>query len=245
MATTPKTSKSVVKKASKSVSSKPTTSKTKTLGLTIPVFDIDGKALPAVSVNPALFDQKVSPTLMATYVRVYLANQRQGTVATKTRGQVAGTTHKVWRQKGTGRARHGARKASLFRGGGVTFGPSPRDHTLKFNKKQKKLAFFGALSAAHKESRISALSDTKAFEPKTTKFAKFLRSRGLEGKKVLFIAPSIKGNNFALASRNIGNVVVSDIESLNAYALLRGGHIILATSALPKLDTQFLKSNEN
>src|SRR3989339_216040 len=109
----------------------------KNITLSVRVFSIDGKEKKTIELNKNIFDVKVSPSLLAQAVRVYLANQRAGTASSKTRSEVVGSTRKIYRQKGTGKARHGSLKAPIFVGGGVVGGPKPRDFSLKINKKQK------------------------------------------------------------------------------------------------------------
>lgn len=214
-------------------------------GLSIAVLDMKGKEVEKVSVNPKIFGVTASPKLLATYVRVYLANQREGNASAKTRGEVIGTTKKVYRQKGTGRARHGARKASLFRGGGVTFGPIPRDHSLKMNKKQKKQALFGALSLSLKEGRLLGLSDTSIkMEPKTKNFAQFVKGAGRAGQKMLVVLPKLEKNSLVLASRNVAGVEITDAPSLNAYRVLKAKNVLFVKSSIDALEKHFLK-NEN
>src|SRR3989338_3928790 len=110
------------------------------------IYSLSGKQTGTEELQKEMFELKDNPELIAQYVRVYLYNQRQGTVSSQTRSEVTGTSQKVYRQKGTGRARHGAAKANLFRGGGVTFGPKPREFSMSLNKKQKLKTLFITLS---------------------------------------------------------------------------------------------------
>src|SRR3990172_10626024 len=128
-------------------------------GLTLPVYGVDGKEKTPADLQKEIFSVEVNPRLLAQYVRVYLANQRQGNASTKTRGEVTGSTRKIYRQKGTGNARHGSIKAPIFVGGGITFGPKPRDYSLKMNKKQKTLALFSSLTVKANDKEIFALQD--------------------------------------------------------------------------------------
>ena len=126
----------------------------KTSGLTVPVYDIKGKEKGTLILPKEAFAVSVKPQLLAQAVRVYQFNRRQGTASTKTRGEVTGSTRKIYRQKGTGRARHGDIKAPIFVGGGIVGGPKPKDYSLGINKKQKTKAFFGALTLKLKEKNI-------------------------------------------------------------------------------------------
>src|SRR3989338_4919632 len=143
------------KKAIKTV--KKTETKKSSAGLTIPVYDLNGKEKGTVELAKEIFAVEASPKLLAQYVRVYLANRRQGTASTKTRGEITGSTRKIYKQKGTGRDRHGDIKAPIFVGGGTVGGPKPRDYSLKFNKKQTKKALFYSLSLKFKEQGIFGL----------------------------------------------------------------------------------------
>ena len=136
-----------------------TTPKKKKVNLTIPVYDLDGKEKSTLEVAKEIFGIESNPKLIAQYVRVYHANQRQGTSSTKTRGEVRGSTRKIYRQKGTGKARHGDIKAPIFVGGGVVGGPQPGKHSLKLNKKQIKKSLFTALSLKFNAGDIFALSN--------------------------------------------------------------------------------------
>src|SRR3989338_2709122 len=144
------------------------------------VFDIKGKVAGHIELPSEIFGAKVNNSLMSQAVRVYLANQRQGTVKTKDRGEVNATTKKIWQQKGTGRARHGSKRAPLFVGGGVAFGPKPRDFSLTISKKMKKNALFSALSSKLKENEIKILKGLEAVTPKTKIMNGILKNLGIE-----------------------------------------------------------------
>lgn len=213
--------------------------------LTINVYNLDGRQVKTMELPRELFKVSISPKLLAQYVRVYLANQRQGTVATKTRGEVVGSTRKIYRQKGTGRARHGDIKAPIFVGGGVAHGPKPRDYSLALTKKQRRKALVGALTLKLKEGNILALSSTALkITPKTKIMAKFLDSLKLYSKKILFILPKIEKSNLRRAGQNIPKISFIDVASLNAYKILSEDKIIFLEDVLPVLQNHFAK-NEN
>ncbi len=208
--------------------------------LAIDIFDPQGKVEKEMTLSPSIFSVKVAPALIAQYVRVYLANQRQGTQKAKTRGEVSGTTKKIYRQKGTGRARHGAAKAPIFVGGGVTHAPAPRDYSLSINKKQKRSALLGSLTMKLEEKAIIGLSDKfLKIEPKTKNFAQFLKTLKLEGYKNLLIVPKVEKNNLILAARNIPAVYVSDAASINPYMILNSNRILLIEEAANLLEKNF------
>ncbi|MBI3366089.1 50S ribosomal protein L4 [Candidatus Roizmanbacteria bacterium] len=227
-----KTSKKVIRK---SVEKKST-------GLSVKVYDASGKEKDTISPSKELFSVEGSQKLLAQYVRVYLANQRQGTASTKTRGEVTGSTRKIYRQKGTGRARHGSIKAPIFVGGGIVGGPKPRDYSLKMNKKQKRKSLFLALTLKRNEDAILVADKTLlSIEPKTKFVAEFLSNAGLQNKKVLFVLPKMEKNNFILASRNIPYVQFETATSLNPYMLLAAEKIIFIDDSLSVLEKHFLK----
>src|SRR5882724_11511103 len=160
-----KTTEEKVKKEATDVVSK---SDKKTLALD--VYGLDGKVAEKVTVPAAIFGEKVNKTLLAQAVRVYLANKRQGNASTKTRGEVDGSTRKIYRQKGTGKARHGSVRAPIFVHGGVVFGPKPRDFSLSLPKKMKRKALFSALSAKLQGKELIVVSSLETITPKTKNF---------------------------------------------------------------------------
>lgn len=214
----------------------------KTLPLEIPVYNLKGEEEKKLVLPKEIFSVEVNPKLLAQYVRVYLANQRQGTASTKTRGEVAGSTRKIYRQKGTGRARHGSIKAPIFVGGGVVGGPKPRDYHLSLTKKQKRKALFAALSLQLKAKNICGLSSSALkIAPKTKNIDQFLKTFKISSQKIMFVLPKMEKNNLLLAAANISNVSFSDVFSLNAYQILNQEKIIFMEEALPVLEKHFLR----
>src|SRR3989344_8251049 len=143
--------------------------------LSLSIYSIDGKEQKTVELPKEVFAVSVNKSLLTQAVRVYLVNQRQGNVKVKTRSEVIGSTRKIYRQKGPGKARHGAIKAPIFVGGGVAHGPKQKNYNLKFNKKEKKIALFAALSEKLKEKKIFGLENKAlTIEPKTKIFVNFL-----------------------------------------------------------------------
>ncbi|MGH7246030.1 MAG: 50S ribosomal protein L4, partial [Candidatus Levyibacteriota bacterium] len=156
-------------------------------GLKVDVFDAKGKVVSSMTLPKELFDMPINKTLMAQAVRVFLGNQRQGTVSTKTRGEVAGSTRKIYRQKGTGRARHGGIRAPIFVKGGIAHGPKPKDYTFSLPVKMRRKALFSALSAKVKEGGIRVVSGLSKIEPKTKPVAELLTA--IAAEKVLLVMP--------------------------------------------------------
>lgn len=228
-----------VKKTTKA--SKPATKK---VSLEAPVYDLKGKSTGTVNLSEVLFGKKENKALIAQYMRVYLTNQRQGTVATKTRSEVVGSTKKIYRQKGTGGARHGSRKAPIFVGGGVTFGPQPREFSLTMNKKQKKQALFVALSVKAKEQAVKILEDVSDMKPKTKDVSAFMKAIKVEGKKVMFVLPKVEKKGFVLSARNIDNVNIVQADTINPYTVLNARELIFVGDAMKKLEEHFIHTNE-
>ena len=224
---------------------KSVTPKRMKVNLTIPVYDLKGKEQTTLEVAKEIFGIESNLKLVAQYIRVYHANQRQGTSSAKTRGEVKGSTRKIYRQKGTGKARHGDIKAPIFVGGGVVGGPRPGDFSLKMNKKQIKKALFVALSLKFKAGDIFALSKNfYNIEPKTKIFAEFLKTVGLSEIKTLLIVNKRKEKNLVLATRNLNNVNLIDAMSINAYEILNNEKILFLEEALPIMEKHFLSSNK-
>ena len=184
---------------------------------------------------------------MAQAVRVHLANQRQGTASTKTRGQVTGSTRKIYRQKGTGRARHGSIKAPIFVGGGIVFGPSPRDFSLKLSKQMRRKALFSALSQKFVNERILVV-DVNGASGKTKEIYQMFKSLNLLGKKgkvgkILFVS----GANALTkqAAKNIEGVKIEPAKSINTYDVLSNNHLVIVKNALADIESTFLGKGEN
>lgn len=211
--------------------------------LSLPVYDFSGKEISNLSLPKEIFKFKVNDKLLAQAVRVYLANQRQGTASTKDRGEVAGSTRKIYRQKGTGRARHGSIKAPIFVGGGIVGGPKPKDYSLKINKKQKKQALFGSLSFQFKNNNIFILSDKllKLDNLKTKKVFDLLKKLQINSKKILFVFSDFK-NSFYLALRNIPKISFIDSKSINFYEVLKNQKIIFFESSINEIKKKFIKN---
>lgn len=244
-----KTASTVKKKtATKTVSRlvKPVSSRK---SLSLDVFDTKGKVVRSVDLPKEIFGAKINKQLLAQAVRVYLANQRKGTASTKDRGEVHGSTRKIYRQKGTGRARHGSKKAPIFVHGGIVFGPKPRDFSLKMSKKMKRLALFSALSAKKKANEIKAIKGLNSLEPKTRLMVEVLENLGINEKdKNILLVLSGKSTgeleNIYRASRNIEGVHIMNAEMLNAYDALNNKLILLMESSINAMRERFLKVGE-
>lgn len=202
----------------------------------IDVYDIKGTKKGKVSLPPALFAAKVNSRLMAQAVRVYLARKRRAGAKTKTRGEVSRTKAKVWRQKGTGRARHGARSAPIFVGGGVAHGPrGNQNYVLKLSKKMRHLALASALTSKLKEGQILVIDGLEKVEPKTREMVAVLKVFDLDRKGLKKLVVTDKDNqNLSLASRNIKEVTLAPFSSLNTYQVLAAGKVIFLKKSFAK-----------
>lgn len=184
----------------------------------------------------------IEPNEHAIYldVKQYLAHQRQGTHKAKERAEIAGSTRKIKKQKGTGTARAGSIKSPIFKGGGRIFGPRPKDYTQKLNKNVKRLARKSALSMKSKEKELLVVEDFNFKAPKTKDFLAFLKSLGIENKKSLIVLGD-SDNNVYLSSRNLkGSEVVTNSE-LSTYKILNAKSLVLSESALEGIESNLSK----
>lgn len=173
-------------------------------------------------------------------VTAYRAAQRSGTACTKTAGEVAGTNKKPWKQKGTGRARAGSFQSPLWVGGGVVFGPKPRDFTKKISKKTKALALRKALSERLKLGDVIVVDDLKLSSPKTKDFVKVIDALELKGT-TLVVSCGAENKNLMLAARNISFVDVTTSDSLNTYDVLRPDKLLFTKSAFENVEARLNK----
>jgi large subunit ribosomal protein L4 len=200
------------------------------------IKDLTGKPQGEVEVTLPLVEggrgtQAVHDTIVA-----YQANQRMGTACTKTMGEVAGSGKKPWRQKGTGRARAGSFRSPLWAGGGVVFGPKPRDFGKKVNAKTKQLALRKALTERLQAGDVHLVSELKLDSPKTKSFLSLLATLGVDGTAIIVDAAIDK--NLHLAARNVARVEVTTADGLNTYQVLRPSKLLVTKSALDKLEAR-------
>ncbi len=213
----------------------------KQAALSLDVYALDGSKSGTVSLAEELFAAKQSDQTLMTYLRVYQHNQRRGTASTKTRSEVIGSTRKIYRQKGTGNARHGAKKAPIFVGGGITFGPKPKEYQLKMNKKQKQVALRTMLTQKYTENQLYCLNEAAyEIEPKTKNIAQFLRVMQLEGKKVLLVLNTPKADLVKRAARNIESISVTNAPSINPYQLISHDVVIFVQDTVDLLNEHFM-----
>ena len=184
----------------------------------------------------------IEPNNHAVYldVKQYLANQRQGTHKAKERAEVAGSTRKIKKQKGTGTARAGSAKNPLFKGGGTVFGPRPRSYSFKLNKTVKRLARKSAFSIKAKESNIIVVEDFTFDAPNTKNFINVFKALGLENKKSLFVLGD-SNKNVYLSSRNLKATNVLNNSELSTYAILNANNLVLLEGSLEGIEENLSK----
>ncbi len=214
--------------------STPKIKKVQKSALSLDVIDMKGAVVGSVNLPEGIFDVTASDRLLAQYVRVYLANQRQGTAKTKTRGEVKASTKKIYRQKGTGRARHGAKTAPIFVGGGVAHGVKLRSFTLKLNKKQRTKALYYSLTLKRKDSSINVVKGLEGVVGKTKEAIGVLSAIGLaDSKKAMFVyGNKEKNEGFLMGLQNIGTIKLAECHLINAYDVMNATKIIFSEEAL-------------
>lgn len=205
------------------------------------VLDIKGKETSKkVTLDESVFGIEPSEHTVYLEVKQYLAAQRQGTHKSKERAEVAGSTRKIKRQKGTGTARAGSAKSPVFRGGGTIFGPRPRSYNFKLNKSQKRLAKKSVLSQKLKDNEIKIVEDFSFETPKTKDFIEVLKGLGLEDKKSLFVLGE-KNDNVYLSSRNLKKTKVVLNSELNIFDMMNATELIFLESSVEKLQENLRK----
>ncbi len=207
----------------------------------VKVVNISGKETGAkVQLPDAIFAVKPNDHAIYLDVKQYLANQRQGTHKSKQRNEIAGSTRKLYKQKGTGGARAGNIKSPLFNGGGRVFGPQPRDYSFKLNKKLKSLARKSALTYKAQDNNILVLEDFSFDSIKTKNYIKLVSDLNLTDQKTLLVLPAAN-NNVYLSSRNLKKAKVVTAADLNTYDVLNAGTLLLTTETVKKLEEAFAK----
>jgi large subunit ribosomal protein L4 len=198
----------------------------------VQVYDLTGKATSTLDVDGDTISKGVSPSLLHRAVVSYEANLRQGSANTKTRGERVGSGKKLWKQKGTGRARMGSIRSPLWRGGGVTFGPKPRDFRMKLSQNERRIALRGAVAGKLADNEIAALETTQLSEVKTKFIAKLIKNAGFKGR-VLFVTEGLNAD-FIRASKNLKGVSVAPASELNALSVLMATTLVFDKGALEK-----------
>lgn len=201
------------------------------------IYDIDKNKVSEVELNDSVFGVEVNESAIYEVVRMQIAARRQGTASTKERSFVSGGGKKPWRQKGTGRARSGSSRSPIWRGGGIVFGPHPRDYSFSVPKKVRRAALKSALSMKCRDQKIIVLKDFPMEEIKTKRFKEVLDRFGL--KSVLFV---LDGSNDILerSSRNLQDLKMLRSEGINVYDLMRYEHLILMEPSVKNIEGALL-----
>ena len=200
------------------------------------VITLDNEAAGEIELAEEVFGAPMRKDILARMVNYQLARRRGGTAKTKERSEVSGTTAKPFRQKGTGRARQGSRKAPQMRGGGTVFGPRPRSYEQKLNKKVRRMAMRTALSAKQADGKLIIVKEVATDSPKTKELSAKLSKLGWEN--ALIVAGPEVDANFARAVANLPNIDVLPTQGANVYDILRRDHLVLTTDAVAALEAR-------
>ena len=201
------------------------------------VFDIDKNKVSQIELNDAVFGAQANHDVVYEVVRMQMASRRQGTAATKERGDIRGGGKKPWRQKGTGRARAGTTRSPLWRGGGTVFGPRPKEHAFKVPRKVRKAAIISALSMKFSEDRIVILKEFPMEEIKTRKFKEVVERFGF--RKALFILDK-PNQGLEKSSKNLSDIKMIKSEGINVYDLLKHDHVVLLEPSVRMIEGALL-----
>src|SRR5207253_4939963 len=201
---------------------------------TVKVRDLTNKEVGELELSDAVFNVAFNEPLIHAAVRNFMANARQGTSATKTRGDVSGAGRKLWKQKGTGRARIASLRSPLWKGGGNVHGPQPRDWSYNMPRKMRQGALRSALSERVREGKVVLIDGWTLDKPKTKDFIAALQKLGLEGKTL--IVDSLDNDNLMLSTRNVQSAKVVNSFSLNIYDLLYHERLVISEAALKEIE---------
>jgi large subunit ribosomal protein L4 len=208
-------------------------------GLSLTMVDMKGEEAGKMTVPHGIFDADINRQLIALAVRVYLANQREGSASTKTRGEVEGSTRKIYKQKGTGRARHGSIRAPIFVGGGIVFGPRPHSFSRTMPGAMRRKALVSALSEAFAGKRVTVIDDWSALKAKTREAAAMLEAVGITGK-VLLVVPAMT-DKVVKISRNIEGVTIMPSDQVTTYDVVTHKSVVCSQAAVETLATRLTK----
>jgi large subunit ribosomal protein L4 len=210
---------------------------------TIDILTIDGQKKGSFKLPSTIFAAKVNQPLMAQAIRVYLSNKRQASAQTKSRGEVIVSKRKIWRQKGTGRARHGSRNAPIFVGGAIAHGPSGKQHfTSKLAKKMKQASLFSALTYQLNQNNLLVIDSLDKLTPKTNHLAKKLKKlTNNQPKRTLVLAEP--KDNLKQASRNLNKTKTILAKNLNTFQVLNAGQLVFTQASIKALITHYIKSS--
>ena len=199
----------------------------------VSVYNMEGKEVGTLELNDAVFGVEVNEHLVHLAVVAHLANKRQGTQKAKTRSEVSGGGRKPWRQKGTGHARQGSTRSPQWKGGGVVFAPTPRDYTIRLNKKEKRAALKSALTSRVQDNKFIVLDELKLDEIKTKKFQNVMDN--LKVSKALVVLAD-NDQNAVLSARNIADVKTAQVNSINVYDILKYNTVVATKAAVASIE---------
>ena len=199
----------------------------------VSVYNMEGKEVGTLELNDAVFGVEVNEHLVHLAVVAQLANKRQGTQKAKTRSEVSGGGRKPWRQKGTGHARQGSTRSPQWKGGGVVFAPTPRDYTIRLNKKEKRAALKSALTSRVQDNKFIVVDEFKFDEIKTKKFQNVMDN--LKISKALVVLAD-NDQNTVLSARNIAGVKTSQVGSINVYDILKYNTVVATKAAVASIE---------
>ena len=199
----------------------------------VSVYNMEGKEVGTLELNDAVFGVEVNEHLVHLAVVAQLANKRQGTQKAKTRSEVSGGGRKPWRQKGTGHARQGSTRSPQWKGGGVVFAPTPRDYTIRLNKKEKRAALKSALTSRVQDNKFIVVDELKFDEIKTKKFQGVMDS--LKVNKALVVLAD-NDRNTVLSARNVADVKTAQVDSINVYDILKYNTVVATKAAVASIE---------
>ena len=199
----------------------------------VSVYNMEGKEVGTLELNDAVFGVEVKEHLVHLAVVAQLANKRQGTQKAKTRSEVSGGGRKPWRQKGTGHARQGSTRSPQWKGGGIVFAPTPRDYTIRLNKKEKRAALRSALTSRVQDNKFIVVDELKFDEIKTRKFQNVMDN--LKVSKALVVLAD-NDQNTVLSARNIADVKTSQVGSINVYDILKYNTVVATKAAVASIE---------
>ena len=199
----------------------------------VSVYNMEGKEVGALELNDAVFGVEVNEHLVHLAVVAQLANKRQGTQKAKTRSEVSGGGRKPWRQKGTGHARQGSTRSPQWKGGGVVFAPTPRDYTIRLNKKEKRAALRSALTSRVQDNKFIVVDELKFDEIKTKKFQNVMDN--LKVSKALVVLAD-NDQNTVLSAKNNAGVKTSQVGSINVYDILKYNTVVATKAAVASIE---------
>ena len=204
----------------------------------VDIINLSGAVTGSIELSDSIFGIEPNQNAIAVVIRNQLANRRQGTHCTKTRSEVSGGGKRPWRQKGTGRARHGSTRSAQYVGGGIIFGPKPRDYSYTVPKKIKRLAMKSALSSKLADSKIIVVDEIALDEIKTAKMVAALKA--IKAGKSALVVTDVKNDNVVLSARNIPDVKTALVNTINVFDILKYDSFVVSKAAVEKIQEVYV-----